>query len=239
MGRIFHRACVVLTAAVLLAVWPVRAAGQRAEELMVQLRHPRPMIRERAAYALRLLGPKAAVAVPALLATAKSDRNPRVVSKALWAAASISPTSPQVVDALVYTMKSNKEPQNRAAAAQRLWADAMSRWKDKDKKRFAPKIVPAITHALADADPAVRLNACMCAAKLGSYASGAVSALKQALRHKEADVREKAAVALGAIGPKAKSALPALKRAAMDKDAGVKARAGAAIRQIEGVKEKK
>ena len=70
--------------------------------------------------------------------------------------------------------------------------------------------VPALTDALMDSDPAVRLQACRALAYMGAKASSAVPALQRALNDPEVPIREQAAAALGQIGAAAEPAVPSL-----------------------------
>jgi len=92
---------------------------------------------------------------------------------------------------------------------------------------YGAAAVPALTLALRDPDPQVRVSAARGLGQVGPDAAEAVTALGQGLRDSEPRVRFDAAVALGRLGPAARDAVPALGRALSDPAGEV--RVGAAL----------
>jgi HEAT repeat protein len=78
--------------------------------------------------------------------------------------------------------------------------------------RIGVPAVPALSEALTDPDPAVRLEACRALAYMGAKAKDAVPVLTQTLNDHEEVVRNEAARALGQIGETAQLAIPELMR---------------------------
>ena len=70
--------------------------------------------------------------------------------------------------------------------------------------------VPALSAALGDSDPIVRVQACRALAYMGVQAIDAVPALIAALHDPQEAVQVEAAIALGSIGEPAGSAVPRL-----------------------------
>jgi len=78
--------------------------------------------------------------------------------------------------------------------------------------RIGAAAVPELRRALADGDPAVRIQAAEVLARIGPEAESAVPDLIVALEDENEGVRKAAARALGQIGPAAAPAVPALMR---------------------------
>jgi HEAT repeat protein len=91
---------------------------------------------------------------------------------------------------------------NAADNSQTAAADALG--------RIGEPAVPALSDALRDPDPIMRLQSCRALAYMGAQAKDAVPALIQALNDSEGGVREAAADALGQIGQPAAPAVPPL-----------------------------
>lgn len=85
--------------------------------------------------------------------------------------------------------------------------------------RIGPPSVPALTDALSDPDPLVRLEATHALARMGPPAKPAVPKLIVALGDSDRAVRQGAARALGQIGPGAVDAIPALMEVIRDPNA--------------------
>ena len=76
--------------------------------------------------------------------------------------------------------------------------------------RIGPPAVPALSMALQDGDPGVRIEACRALAYMGAGAKDAVPQLTALLNDQEESVRQEAARTLGQIGSPAQPAIPEL-----------------------------
>jgi hypothetical protein len=198
VGNADGRATVMLAHEALLQEWSAlyewldchRAQLQRIQMLIAALGDADRVIRERAAEALRQIGPAVAEAMPALTV---------VLGNALtrWDTIRIFvKIGPAAVPGLI-TAPRNAKTEIRVGAVEAL-------------KQFGPTAapaVPALMTALHDAEAEVRWVA---GEALGQIGLSAVPALITALGHPEAKVRQNVAFALGRIGPAAAAAVPAL-----------------------------
>ncbi len=96
----------------------------------------------------------------------------------------------------------------------------------------AEEVVPAVTTALADAQPKVRAQAAWALANAGPSAAPAVGALAHALADADSQVRRSAATALGGVGEAAKEAVPALIQASSDHESIVRFEVALALATI-------
>jgi len=180
------------------------------QELIDKLRDPDPIVRERAAYHLFAMGPKAAPAV-SVLVSALEDENINVRFFAAQSLGLIGSRAAPAVPALASALRANDNDN----FVQSSIAEALGRIGP--KAAFA---VPVLTSALRDEDDDLRVHAAQALGRIGPKAASAVSALAIALRDKDTNIRIFAAQALGLIGPKAASAVPALTSAMGDKKSG-------------------
>jgi serine/threonine protein kinase len=148
----------------------------------------RPETRVLAAQALGKLGPKAAAAVPALVARLADD-NPGVVQAATTALTSIDP---DWLRKIVIANLTNLAPRSEPA-----WPPSLAAQQE-------------VVKQLASEDPRVHEAALDYLHKLGPDAAPAVPDLIELFNHPDPSVRCRAVTALGNIGPRAESAIPDL-----------------------------
>jgi HEAT repeat protein len=174
-------------------------------------------VRGGAAWALGLIGSKAADAVPLLARTLSSKhvsvrRNAaRAIGKiaAAQTGGSIGPTSPispigpmlgpnEIAD-LLKLLSGDEDAAVRVSAAIVLW-----------QIQRHPKVIPALESMLRSRQGSTAPEAAFAVGELGPDAEPAVPALVAALAHPDNDTRRAAAHSLGRIGP---AAIPALRNA--------------------------
>jgi HEAT repeat protein len=93
----------------------------------------------------------------------------------------------------------------------------------------AEMAVPALTEALSDRNPQIRLKSTQTIAAIGSRAKAAVPELMIALKDPNEAVRMGATVAIGKLGSDAKAAIPGLIEALSDTSSGVRSHATFAL----------
>jgi hypothetical protein len=156
------------------------------EELVAGLKDPNPAKRRQSATGLGRHGPRAVVAVPALVAVLKGDKEPAVRSQAAEALGGIGTSARGAVPDLLNALK------DEDALVRETAAEALA-----DIKFDGPKVVPALVALLADADMNVR---CAAAHSLGDFGAAAQSAVAELKKVQQQDkhpfVREAAADAL-------------------------------------------
>jgi HEAT repeat protein len=190
----------------------------------------RPESCGRAAIILERMGPKAAEAVPALLAAAKTA-DPAVRREVLYALGSIvagkGPADPAIVAAL-----DDPDEHVRATAAYALGRIGPA----------ASSVVPKLHKAIESDDALVRVVSAWSLAHIAAddpkTAPAAVPVLMHGLSNEIIEVRRGAATALGKLGKSAKSATGALQVAARDPDETVRAAALEALERMGVVVEK-
>jgi HEAT repeat protein len=159
------------------------------DELVAGLKDPNPAKRRLAATGLSRHGPRAVVAVPALVAVLKGDKEPAVRSQAAEALGGIGSSARRAVPDLLNALKDDD------ALVRETAAEALA-----DIKVDGPKVVPALVALLADADMNVR---CAAAHSLGDFGLAAQSAVAELKKVQQQDkhpfVREAAGDALKAI----------------------------------------
>jgi HEAT repeat protein len=163
------------------------AAAQALEKALGDASH---YVVQAAARALVLVGPEARVAIPRLLTIVQGSPASRL--DAIVALGGMGPAAKSALPLLRAHVAEEPEAVTHALA------------------QLGPTAIPALTAALAHADPAVRRAAAWALRYLGREAAPAVGKLAAALRDPKAEVRNAAAQALGAIGPGAASAVPKL-----------------------------
>jgi HEAT repeat protein len=206
------------------------AAGDAALPALIEA-VGRPESCGRAAVLLERMGPKAAEAVPALLAAAKTTTDPVVRREILYALGSIvagrGPADPALVAAL-----DDPDEHVRATAAYALGRIGPS----------ASSVVPKLRKAIESEDPLLRVVSAWALVHIvpddPQTATVAVPVLAHGLKSESVDVRRGAATALGKLGKAAKTAVPALQVAARDKDETVRAAALEALEKVGAVVEK-
>jgi HEAT repeat protein len=156
------------------------------EELIAGLKHKEVSKRRLAALTLGHRGPRAAAAVPALVAALKEDKEPAVRAQAAEALGGIRILAKAALPDLLNALK-DADASVRETAAEAL-ADIGS---------DAAKVIPALLPLLSDADMNVRCAAARSIGDFGTAARTAVPALQNAQKNdKHPFVREAAADAL-------------------------------------------
>jgi HEAT repeat protein len=167
--------------------------------------------------ALRILGPKAEGALPALLETAGDprcgDHRPRAALVAIGPAA-VKP----MISALT-----NSNARIRSCAALVLTGLGPS----------AREAAPALLRSLGDPDGRVRAHAAGALSRIGAEPEVAVSALIERLSDSDLYVRLCATMALGEFGERAGLAVPALRRLEADESPEVRQQAVETLRRVE------
>jgi HEAT repeat protein len=212
------------------------AAAEARDALLAALDHPRPAVRQNAAWALGRLEEKAGAEGARGLATALGDEDAGVRRDAAAAVGEIGPPAARAAGpALVAALEKETEPPVRkvlldslvkvvSAKDKELAGDLARLVKHPDRdvargvalvlgKIGGPEAKAAVTtlsEALHDADPTVRELASAALANVGEAAALAVPDLSAALSDSSPAVRRNAALALGQIGPKAAPATRAL-----------------------------
>jgi HEAT repeat protein len=126
----------------------------------------------------------------------------------------------------------DKDPEVRRNAANNM-GELSGAQQDKQVREQARQFgVPALIHALKDADVDVRQQSAFSLGVIHGDLQATVPALVEALRDTYADVRESAAKGLGLLGPDAQTAVPALIEALKDRDEAVAAEAANALGNI-------
>lgn len=177
------------------------------------LDHRDQAVRERAALALKQLGPDAVPAMDALI-KALGDRKEAVRRYAACALGSIGPAAQPALPALLTAMKDPSSGVREEAA------DALPRMAPE-----SPAVVAALIEALEDSDATVQAHAVMSLGKLGAGARPAVPLIARLLSSDREyltdghpvlsmQLADCVASVLGELGPVAKEAVPALVEAA-------------------------
>jgi HEAT repeat protein len=182
-------------------------------------------VRHEAAVALRLLGPRAARAVPKLAAgLRRPDANWQV--DCLWTLAAIGPEAADAVPDVVAAMSSDQESVRYAACytVGNIGAPASA-------------AIPALEKNLQDRDPFLQTISAWALAHISPRKEGVaeecLKPLLQGLKLSDPRVRIEAAQALALLGPAAKGAVPALREIASDEDEAVKKSAAEALQKID------
>jgi HEAT repeat protein len=186
-------------------------------ELIEGVRHSKVTIRNRALWALGLMGPDGKEAVDAL-ADALADPEPNLRVMAAYALGEMEAAAKPAVGALCKGLR-DKNAKVRAQAALAL-------------RTIGADAVPGIQELLKDDDIKVRLEALQAAAQIGADAQAAVADLAELLKDDDAKVRIAAADALWSIGPDAKDAITPLISVMRDKNGHVQQHAFQAILRI-------
>ncbi len=155
-------------------------------------------MRANAAHGLKLFGPKAAVAVPDLMA-ALHDNDKWVRSAAANALGAIGPEAKMAVPALIRGL--NDSDKNMALACLIGLNGA---------GQDSPEAEPALQHLLKDSDRNNRAWATMALGRMTVEHEAVLGALEGALQDEVPTVRDRAAQALGRLGPDAVPAVPML-----------------------------
>ncbi len=184
-----------------------------------------PARRKAALKATAILGPRAAEAIPDVVAALQ---RPEFAPEAALA---LSFMGSPAVGPLRDAVKSD-EPIVRRESLRSLG-------KLRERASIDPQIViPVLLDALQDPDASVRTIAVTYLGIVRDNPEKEVAGLIKALRDEDPRVRQAAAVALAAYGAAAESAVPALKKAENDPDDDVKREAGRALVIIAEAKQK-
>jgi HEAT repeat protein len=153
---------------------------------------------EEAAHVLGLIGPRAADAVPNLIAVLNRHQAPASLrSEAAFALGRIGELSAAIVPALSAALKDNKMEVREQAAEALGWIGSPAR-----------EAAPALVAALKDEELKVVRRACQALSSIGD--AEAAPALLELFRSDRAEVAGAAGRALWGLGPKADSVVPAL-----------------------------
>ena len=206
---------------------PLGPEGKTVEQWADQLTSTEFRQQWHAAYVLGTLGPKAAMAVPALHAvlvevnSRNEYNNEYVRSVAVWALGRIGSAAESEIPFLVETMRSTK-----LLAMSRSTAEALG--------NFGPAAKPAVTELLKmlDKDDEItRVNAAVALWKIEGHPK-ALPALLEMLRHGNAFQAYRAAVALGQMEKESDVVAPALIEALHAPDADVRRAAARSLGQL-------
>lgn len=200
-----------------------------------------------AAELLRDMGPKAALAAPALVA-ALDDTDPNVRMVAAEALGVIGTAAPESYPGLIAHLDrgvpviralAKLGPEGKKAEGEfiaRLGdADPAIRWnaaRALGKIQAGPSGIEALVRSFSDKEPEVREHAAEALGDIGPPAGSAVVPLTGLLTDENFKVRRDAARSLGKIGVGAKSAADALRKLATDPEASVRAAAAQALKDI-------
>lgn len=205
------------------ALWKIRSDGvERAlKEIEASPGRRRSSIRdEYMLKALREMGPRAAKAVPVLLAalTGASGWDVGDIAETLGGIG----TSPERVIPALLPLLGAREWSVRAGASAGLGGFGSA----------ARAAVPRLIEALGDPAPDVRSAAADALGRIGLATPQAVAALAAALRDESEDVRREAAYSLGSFGAAAASAMPALESSRLDREVAVQRTAARSVLAI-------
>jgi HEAT repeat protein len=228
---------------------PLADAGLRALEGALQA--DALDVRLAAAWALGVLGPRAAGAEGPLVAALRTDVAPAVRAAAARALGGQGKGSGRAVAALFEALDDASEAVRHAAAqalstrkltpahvgdlvralgSADVYVRGFAAWRLGNFREAAKDAVPALGVALALPDTYVAVSAAL--ARIGPAATEAVPALVSDLESPDAGRRWRAARTLGRIGPGAVAAAPALVTALDDPNEGVRRRAARALGRI-------
>ncbi|MEI8371548.1 MAG: HEAT repeat domain-containing protein [Planctomycetota bacterium] len=206
---------------------PLGPEGKTVQQWADQLNSAEFRQQWHAAYVLGTLGPKAAMAVPALHAvlvevnSRNEYNNEYVRSMAVWALGRIGSAAESEIPFLIETMRSTK-----LLSMSRRTAEALG--------NFGPAAKPAVTELLkmlSKDDEITRVNAAVALWKIESHPK-ALPALLEMLRHGNASQAYRAAVALGQMEKEADTVAPALIEALHTPDADVRRAAARSLGQL-------
>ncbi len=151
---------------------------------------------EAAAHVLGLIGPRAADALPDLIAVLQRQQAPAALrSEAAFALGRIGQPSAAIVPALIAALKDDKREVREQAAEALGWIGSPAR-----------EAVPALIAALKDDEWQVGKKACQALAFIDDAA--AAPALLEVFQSDRADLAAAAGQALWRLGPKAQAILP-------------------------------
>lgn len=186
-------------------------------ELIEGVRHKKIAVRNRALWALGLIGPDAKEAVGAL-AEALNDPAPDLRVMAAYALGEMETAAKPAIPALCKALrdKNAKVRMQAALALRNIGADA----------------VPSLQELLKDDDTKVKVEALQAITQIGGDAKAAVADLVELLHDEDATVRIGAADSLWSIGPAAKDAITPLTSVLRDKNGLVQQHAFQAILRV-------
>ena len=213
-------------------------------------------IRHEAICALGVIGPKAEISIPSLIALLNEDSDELLRARCATTLGRVGLQSEEVGIALGQAL-GDESDKVKLAAIRALGSKGINAipaleqlieaLQSQDRiivadavhalGRIGPEAgeaAPALAKLLKDESPSMRRLAALALIGIGSKAESAISALIEALEDKHSVVRESCALALGSIGPAAKQALPELRKALEDKEPKVRSAAKMAIEMIEG-----
>jgi HEAT repeat protein len=179
---------------------------------------------------LARLGPKAAGAVPAIVAAAEKNADEQFTREAVFALAAIGPAAAPATDYLVSLIRQGAPPVQYAAsyALGRIGPGAAA-------------ASPALRSLLASDDAFLRTAAAWALLKIDAKKNAdvqqqAIELFTAALADERPEVRSAMALALAEQGPAAKAALPALEKTLHDPHEAVRESAAEALEKIDASK---
>jgi HEAT repeat protein len=172
------------------------------------------------------IGPRAYMAVPALIDLLKYENDDTLRAIAAQALGMIGPGAKDAVPELIKALKCAYSGLrlNSAFALGEVWFFSSD----------IHGVVPALIEALKDVDEGVRKNAAYSLGDIGRHASIAASALAEAMKDESSNVRKNSAYALGTINSDKKVAVPTLIKGLADDDYYVRKNCAEALAKITG-----
>ncbi len=186
-------------------------------ELVKAVQHEKVPVRNRALWALGLMGPVGKEAVDALKAALRDPKG-QLSALAAIALGEMGADAEPAIPALCRALR-DRDPLVRTQAAIAL-------------RNIGAAAIPQVRELLGDDDINARLGGLQAATLIGRDAKDAVEDLAKLLQDESPALRVAAADALASIGPEAKDAIPALIGVMRDKNGDVQVHAFQAILRV-------